>query len=425
MTLPSSLDKLAKLLHPILLDTEEKISEFFTKDILQEKFISVDLESDRNERFGHNLSLIQLGTRNKQFLVDPIALHGFKIYNDKMRELLTNSSIIKLFYSGMEDIQVLRREFDCEVHSIYDVQYAYAFIQNTGLLVGLEKSVQDILGVELPIELHKYQRTDWSRRPLTDEMTWYASFDVAFLIDLYDYFHKQLQTDPLYKYYMRYFSSLELIEPVNEELAELVRFLKMHDYNQLTPIQKLLAYRLHNFRIERAKRINRPIQFILSKQDMDKIMQSNPTTIKEFKSLGINRFKKDPFFAKEIISIVKKTLDEFEANPNLYDQEVKPIEELILKLGRKDLHLLQKNMTLSLIIDIDVYKKRKYLLNQWRGEKAEALKISRKDLVLSQFTVNELAKYDLAKEQEIPIIQGIDDDFKSKLETEILRLFVN
>lgn len=425
MTHTASLDKLVKLLHPILIDSEDKVQEFFPKDILTEKFISVDLESDRNERFGHNLSLIQLGTRTKQFIIDPINLNGSTQYYKSMEKLLTNSSICKFFYSGIEDIQVLRREFNCRLSSIYDVQYAYAFLENSNLLAGLDKSVKLILDVDLPEELHRYQKTDWSKRPLTDEMVYYASFDVAFLIELYDKIDVELQKDPNYKSYLRYFSSLELIEPVDEELAELVRFLKMHDYNQLDSLQKLLAFRLHKFRIERAKRINRPIHFVLSKRDMDKIIQKKPTTGTEYNKLGIYRFKRDPSFKTDIVDIVKTTLEEYKSNPNLYDQEVKPLEELILKLGRKDLHLVKKDLTVALDIDIDLYKQRKYLLNQWRSDEAEKLHQFRKDLVLSQFTVNELAKYDLGAEQKIPKIQGIDEDFKSKYEEEIIKIFSN
>ena len=421
----STLQKLAELLEPIILDSDPLVRNYFQEDILKAPFISVDLESDRNERFGHNLSLIQLGTKKKQFIVDPLALDGSKEYFENMQQLLRQSSICKLFYSGMEDIQVLKREFNCQIYNIYDVQYAYAFIQNSNLLVGLEKAVKNELGVDLPEELHKYQKTDWSKRPLTEEMIWYATFDVAFLIDLQDKFDKQLQMDSSYKKYQRYFSSLELMEPVDEELAELVKFLKMHDYNQLVPLQKLLAYRLHKFRIKRAKQVNRPSHFILSKRDMDKIMQSKPVTVKDFKKLEIYKFKKDPTFKNEIITIVKDSLDEFSQNKSLYDQEVKPIEELILKLGRKDLYLVNKDFTLSLPIDIDLYKQRKYLLNQWRSEKAELIKISRKDLILSQFTINVLATFDLGKDRKLPDIQGIDEDFKDKYEEEIIKLFTS
>ena len=154
-------------------------------------------------------------------------------------------------------------------------------------------------------------------------------------------------------------------------------------------------------------------------------MQLKPVTIKDFKKLEIYKFKNDPTFKNEIITIVKESLDEFSQNKSLYDQEVKPIEELILKLGRKDLHLVNKDFTLSLPIDIDLYKQRKYLLNQWRSEKAELEKISRKDLILSQFTVNVLAQFDLGKDRKIPDIQGIDHDFKERYEEEIINLFTS
>jgi ribonuclease D len=418
----SKLEAFSKILNPILLDSESSIIEYFKKDILNTDMIAVDLESDRNERFGHNLSLIQLGTRDIQFLVDPIALSGSEIFVEYMKMLLINKSIVKLFYSGMEDIQVLKREFETEIKNIYDVQYAYAFLQNSDLLTGLEKGVQITLKIELPTELHKYQRTDWSIRPLIDEMIWYAAFDVAFLIQLHDKYEIELKKDNHYHDYMRYFSSLELIEPVNEEIAELVRFLKMNDYNLLNNLEKLLAFRLHKFRIIKAKNINRPSHFILSKRDLAKIIESKPITVQEYKQLGIYRFKKDPNFKKDIVDIVKKTLQEFELDNELYNIEVKSIEDLILKLGKKDLHLVNKDLTVNLDLDIDVYKQRKYKLNQWRNEKAEKEHL-RKDLVLSQFVINNLAKYNLETIDQLPEMPGIDNEFNNRYSEEILNLF--
>ena len=419
----SNLEKFSKLLDPVILDSEKSIKDFFDREILTENIIAIDLESDRNERFGHNLSLIQLGTKEKQYLVDPIALNGSNIYSEKMNKLLSNEDIIKLFYSGMEDIQVLKREFNGTIKNIYDVQYANAFLENSNLLLGLEKAVKNVLNIKLPEELFKYQKTDWSKRPLTDEMVWYASFDVAFLIDLYYDYNEKLQLDKNKAMFLRYFHSLELIEPVDEEVAELVRFLKMHDYDKLDNLNKLLAFRLHKFRIAKAKQINRPSHFILTKRDIDKLLNQKPTTVKQYKTLQIYRLKKDPTFKTDIVTLVKNTLDQYEKDNTLYDTEVKPIENLVLKLGRKDLHLVNKDLTLTLDIDLDVYKQRKYILNQWRSEKAEKEKISRKDLILSQFTINVLAKHNIKEEQKLPDVQGIDEDFKKEYEQEIVALF--
>ena len=109
----SSLETLIKFLKPYILNTKEELSKSFQNDILNQKIISIDLESDRNERFGHNLSLIQLGTKEKQYLVDPISLNSSKEYIDNMRKLLTDRTFVILFYSGMEYFQVLKSEIDC------------------------------------------------------------------------------------------------------------------------------------------------------------------------------------------------------------------------------------------------------------------------------------------------------------------------
>ena len=133
----------------------------------------------------------------------------------------------------------------------------------------------------------------------------------------------------------------------------------------------MLAFRLHKFRIVRAKRINRPSHFILSKRDIDKIMKFKPTSIEAFNKLVIYRFKKDPTFKTDIINITKKTLNDYKNDSQIYDNEVKTIEELILKLGKKDLHLVNNDFSLRVSIDIEVYMQRIYILSQWRSDKCE------------------------------------------------------
>ena len=120
-----------------------------------------------------------------------------------------------------------------------------------------------------------------SYQAISQDMLQYAAFDVLFLIDLFEKYQNILQKHKLYSSYMRYFNALELVEPVNEDIAELVRFMKMYNYDSLSSLDIFLVYRLHLFRMSKARQINRPSHFILSKRDIKSILEKKPRSLKE------------------------------------------------------------------------------------------------------------------------------------------------
>ena len=259
--------------HIILVDSIDKLKSFAQNILKNDSIIGIDVESDRNHRYGHNLSLIQVGTKKSQYLLDPLSLSTSKEeYDANFSAVLKNRSLKKLFYAGVEDIQVLKREFSGQITNVYDVQTTHSLAIHGTLnhMVGLDKLIKKEFNHQLPPHVSKLQRTDWSKRPLTRDMQEYAALDVLYLIDLYEKYIKILQTQKDYPYYQRYFEALELVEPVNEEIAEIVKFMKIYNFDTLSPHDLFLVYRIHLFRMKVAKKINRPSHFILSKQPLDR-----------------------------------------------------------------------------------------------------------------------------------------------------------
>lgn len=414
-----------------VIDNIRNLVKFVKYVLTNAKIIAIDVESDRNHRYGHNLSLIQIGTliedKPHQYNIDPLAFtqkedeKNFKIEFSRVLE----SNILKLFYAGNEDIQVLKRDFNGKIRNVYDIQMANGLVNGSlNIMVGLDKLINKEFQIEIPRHLNKLQRTDWSIRPLTKNMLEYASVDVAFLIQLYHKFEKILRKHKNYALYLRFFNSLELIEPVNEELAELVRFMKMYDYDSLSKLDKLLVYRLHLFRTDKAKQINRPSHFILSKKDFKGILEMKPKTIKEYERLNIMKFKKNTKFKNNVIEVINNSIDDYNKNENIFEEEVKPIEDLVFKLGRKDLYLVNFNdMSLNLNVELETYKERKYLITKWRNEKADELKIH-KELFLSSQVINLLSNYK-NKENKLSVLPGMDIKFINEYNEEIITILNN
>jgi len=85
------------------------------------------------------------------------------------------------------DIRSLHRDYGIEVNNLFDTMIASRFIGIT------EYGLAALLKARFGIELNKkYQKADWSRRPLTPEMCDYAVADTANLLPLYDQLRAEL-----------------------------------------------------------------------------------------------------------------------------------------------------------------------------------------------------------------------------------------
>lgn len=82
--------------------------------------IVVDTEANSRHRYPEQLCLIQLATPNKIFIVDTIQLGEI----EPLRDILHDTSIIKVFHTAEYDIRSLNRHFGFQIHGVFDVAVA-------------------------------------------------------------------------------------------------------------------------------------------------------------------------------------------------------------------------------------------------------------------------------------------------------------
>src|SRR4030066_146414 len=141
----------------------------------QAKIIGVDLEADSLYHYFEKVCLIQIATESASYVMDPLALRDLSA----LHPVLSNPRIRKVFHGADYDIRSLYRDFRVEVENLFDSQLACKFL---GLReTGLEALLRSRFHVELN---KKYQRADWSQRPLSPEMVEYAAMDGMYLITL-------------------------------------------------------------------------------------------------------------------------------------------------------------------------------------------------------------------------------------------------
>ena len=154
------------------------------KRLIREPVLAVDLEADSLHHYQEKVCLIQISTPAESVIIDPLALPELS----PLAPVLADPAIRKLFHGADYDIRSLHRDFGIEVHNLFDTMIACQFLGEKE--VGLAAVLLKRFGAELD---KRYQKADWSKRPLSSEMIEYAVRDTSLLIELYGQLAEELR----------------------------------------------------------------------------------------------------------------------------------------------------------------------------------------------------------------------------------------
>ncbi len=161
---------------PLFLDTPETTARFL-REISATREIAIDTEGASFHRFVDRIYLLQISTRDRSAIVDPLAVPQL----DGLGALLERSDVEVVFHDADYDLRLLRQDYGWDVVRIFDTRVAAQLLGIRAF--GLAALLERYFGVKLE---KKYQRADWSLRPLTAGMLEYAAQDTMHLLDLRD-----------------------------------------------------------------------------------------------------------------------------------------------------------------------------------------------------------------------------------------------
>lgn len=154
------------------------------EDIRKVKEISVDLEHHSYRTFQGITCLMQISTREKDYIIDTLTLReDLHILN----EVFTNPEVVKIFHGADSDIEWLQRDLSLYVVNMFDSHQA-------AKRLGLARlSLAYLLKHYCKVEADKtFQLADWRVRPLPEELILYARKDTHYLLYIYDVMKNEL-----------------------------------------------------------------------------------------------------------------------------------------------------------------------------------------------------------------------------------------
>lgn len=149
-----------------------------------EPAIALDTEFERTNTFYARIGLIQIGDGKACYLIDPHTIEDWSAF----KRLLTTASCTVVMHSCSEDLNLLQTYLGTLPASLFDTQLAAAFL-GIGFSISYQGLVAEMLGVEVAKD---ETRSDWIRRPLSEEQIYYAATDVRYLLQVYESLKQQL-----------------------------------------------------------------------------------------------------------------------------------------------------------------------------------------------------------------------------------------
>lgn len=137
--------------------------------------LAFDLEADSFHHYRDQVCLVQLSFGGGNYLVDPLAGVDLRRFG----AILADPAVPKLLHGSDYDLRLLHRDYGLEIRGLFDTMVAARLVGERAF--GLAALLERHVGVRLD---KRFQRADWSRRPLSDEMVRYAVEDTRHLATL-------------------------------------------------------------------------------------------------------------------------------------------------------------------------------------------------------------------------------------------------
>ncbi len=180
-------------------DIEKTLIEAKKSDL-----IAFDLEADGLFNYEEKVCLVQLATRDESYVLDPLtARDAFA----PLGEILANPAQLKILHGGDYDVRLLKKDFGFPIVNLFDTMVAAQFIGRKGM--GLAALLLEEFEV---VADKKYQKANWSARPIIPEMLDYAALDVAHLIELMNILKKELESLGRLEWAKEEFKLMEALE---------------------------------------------------------------------------------------------------------------------------------------------------------------------------------------------------------------------
>lgn len=240
--------------------------------------IALDTEGASYHRFLDRIYLLQISTRSADVIIDPLAAGPLPGISSILADPVTEV----VFHDADYDLRLLRQDYGVRAMNIFDTRVAAQLlgIRSFGLAALLEK----YFGVQLQ---KKYQRADWSLRPLTQGMLEYAVLDTHYLLPLRDRLKDELVRLGRWEWAREEFNRVEAEHAAAEADDPTAAFFRVKGARDLTRRELAILRELVPWRDGVARRLDRATFRVAGNDILLEIARARPHSIDELSRIRI------------------------------------------------------------------------------------------------------------------------------------------
>ena len=295
-----------------VIDSPSALADF-VRALAGETRIAVDLEADSMYHFREKVCLLQMASRDRNVIIDPLKLEDLSL----LKPVFADPAVQKVFHGADYDIRSLHRDFHIVVHNLFDTQIACRFLGYSE--TGLEAVLQRHFEISLD---KKYQKKDWSARPLPPEMLAYAAQDTTYLIPLAERLIQELADKGRLEWVVEECELLSRVRAVSDEDEPL--FMKFKGAGRLRRRSLAVLENILQLRREIARKKDRPLYMVFGNRAVMEIVKAKPVTSERLEKGGALSKKQIGMYGPAVVQAVNAALDLPEEELPVYPRKKAP-----------------------------------------------------------------------------------------------------
>jgi ribonuclease D len=267
----------------------------FAHRIRREKMVGVDLEADSMFHYKEKVCLLQMAGNGENVVIDPLEVNDLS----SLAHLFKNRNVCKVLHGSDYDVRCLYRDFSIEINNLFDTQLASMFLGEQ------ETSLGAVVNRRFGVVMDKrYQKKDWSRRPLPVGMIQYAASDAVHLIPLARMLMKELEAKNRLEWVKEECRLLAGVRPMGN--GEEPLFLRFRGAGRLQRRNLAILEELLQYRRKLALKKDRPLFKVFSNKSLLTIATEMADTPQALEKAGCLSAKQIRIYGKTIAEVVKQ-----------------------------------------------------------------------------------------------------------------------
>jgi ribonuclease D len=260
-------------LTPLYIDTPAAAAEFFAS-LPVGGGIALDTEGASFHKFVDRIYLLQVSAPGVTAVLDPLAIGA----PPRMGELLQSRDVEVVLHDADYDLRLLHQDYGWHVAHIFDTRVAAQLLGIKAF--GLAALLERYFGVKLD---KKFQRADWSLRPLSKGMLEYAALDTAFLLDLRDKMRAELERAGRWGWAAEEFAGLEGTQWEPDDPA--TAFMRMKGARDLSRRELAVLGEVAAWRTSVAKELDRATFRVMGNEVLFELARRQPTAVADLSAI--------------------------------------------------------------------------------------------------------------------------------------------